>query len=131
MADRRDRKARLAARVLISLGLALGAMGLAIIGQPPRPVRAGAAVEAAPKAKLRFSRHAERRLSQRGVTRGDVENLVAQGQPFEYRHAGKLKTGYYDARTGLFVATEGGVVLTVIAGATPDYIARLKKGRGR
>lgn len=131
MDDRRDRRGRLISRGLLALALALGALGLALIGQAPNSNGAGTAgVELAPaRAKLKFSRHAEQRLRQRAVTREAVERLVGSGQSFSYRHAGVVKQGYYDARTGLFVATQGGVVLTVIARAEPGYVERLKRGK--
>lgn len=132
MADRRNRK--LIYRTLLAAGAALGITGLSLI--PAKSRSQNAAVEGArgqresQTAKLKFSRHAEQRLRERRISREAVERLVAAGEPFRYRHEGKLKHGYYDRRTGLFVATEGGVVLTVIANATPRYVDKLKRGRG-
>ena len=37
------------------------------------------------------------------------------------------KTGYYDPQKMIFIATDGGVVITVITDATSYYVAGLKK----
>lgn len=63
-------------------------------------------------------------MKQRKVAEATVREIVRTVEPFEYRHEGKVKLGYY--REPVFVATAGGVVITVIKGVKPDYVKRLR-----
>ena len=103
---------------------------------PGLPVRAQSQAAAAPRSErktdvrtLRFSSHALQRMTQRGVSRERVERLVAATEPFRYFHQGQWKLGYFDPPSGLFVATAGGVVITVFTDATPKYVERLKRAK--
>ena len=80
--------------------------------------------------EIRFSSHALERMAERGVTREQVLKVVQTAAPFRYFHQGQWKTGYFDAASGLFVASAGGVVITVFTDATPRYVERLKRGEG-
>jgi len=100
------------------------------------PARAGASEAAAArpaaaqsKTALRFSKHALARMNGRGVTQPQVLSVVATQEPFQYYYEGRWKTGYYDPKSRVFVATNEGVVITVIADVTPRYIAGLKRKR--
>lgn len=75
---------------------------------------------------LRFSKHARARMEQRGVSEAAVRRIVETVEPFEYRHDGAVKLGYYDEPRAVFVATAQGVVVTVITNVTPRYVERLK-----
>ena len=109
-------------KLVLALMLGLG-------GFAAPPLSAQAAVEK--PAELRLTKHAERRMEQRGVTRAQFDAAVARGEKFRYFHDGKWKTGYYDESTGVFIAADGAAVLTVISGATPSYIRRLKRAKPR
>lgn len=113
------------ARWLLALGVALGALGLSMVGE--RPTVGQPAVQAPARAKLRFSKHAEQRLRERRVSREAVERLVASTAPFPYLHEGRMEQGYYDESSRLFVATADGVVITVITGATPRYVEKMRR----
>ncbi|MBI3551141.1 MAG: DUF4258 domain-containing protein [Elusimicrobia bacterium] len=81
------------------------------------------------KTHLRFTKHALARMQGRGVTEEQVRKIVATEAPFQYFHQGRWKTGYYEPKTSVFVATNEGVIITVITGATPKYIGDLKRKR--
>lgn len=115
------------ARWLLALGVALGAIGLSMVGERPTAGQPAPAVEAPARAKLRFTKHAERRLRERRVSRESVERLVASTKPFPYLHDGRMEQGYYDEPSKLFVATADGAVITVITGATPRYVDKLRR----
>lgn len=80
------------------------------------------ALAAAPP--LKFSKHAKQRMKERKVSEATVREIVETVEPFEYRHEGKVKLGYY--REPVFVATAQGVVITVINNVKPDYVERLR-----
>ena len=115
---------RVLAALLVSLSLSASA--------PAKPAAdpaasAAAADQVRPKrAALRFTRHAQARIQERGVSRERVEQAIEKGESFRYFHQAKWKTGYYDAGQRLFIATDGNVVITVITDADREYIERLK-----
>lgn len=92
------------------------------------PATSSVVRRAAPQ-RLQFSSHALRRMAERGVSRERVLQLVETATPFRYFHQGQWKTGYFDATSGLFVATAGGVVITVFTDATERYVQKLKRAK--
>lgn len=89
-----------------------------------------AAKETNAEAPLRFSKHALSRMDERGVSPLQVREALEKGDCFPYEQHGRPERGCYDAETKVFVATgSDGAVITVIANATPKYIANLKKRR--
>ena len=68
-------------------------------------------------------------MAERGVSREQVLRVVRSAQPFRYYHQRQWKTGYFDAVSGLFVASSNGVIITVFTDATPRYIERLKRAK--
>lgn len=77
-------------------------------------------------AELRISKHARQRMIERGVTEQQVREIIETVEPFEYRHQRRTKTGYYDDKTRIFLATADGILITVVADATPRYVRNLK-----
>lgn len=109
-------------RLVLALALLLPVWGAA---RAQGVVDRAAAVEK--KAQLRFTAHAKQRMEQRAVSVADAQAAVDFGETFRYFHDRKWKTGYYDEKAKLFLATEGGVVITVITNASRSYIDRLKR----
>lgn len=111
-------------------------LGLALLVPGTAPARA-AENAAQPQAHarrqaqkpLRFTNHARARMSERGVSEAQVREIIAAGESFAYFHAGKWKTGYYESRKRLFIATDGPVVITVIADAGRPYVEGLKRNK--
>ncbi|MDE2039089.1 MAG: hypothetical protein KGO96_00580 [Elusimicrobia bacterium] len=68
-------------------------------------------------------------MRQRGVSKEQVASVVAGGEAFRYYHHGHWETGYYDADSGLFVAADRNIVITVITDVGRGYIDRLKAAR--
>ena len=109
---------------------------LLLLLHPGLPARVQSQAASAPSSErktevraLRFSSHALQRMAERGVSRERVERLVGATRPFRYFHQGQWKLGYFDPASGLFVATAGGVVITVFTDATPKYVERLKRAK--
>lgn len=78
-------------------------------------------------AVLRFAKHALSRMDERGVSELDVRRTIEKGETFRYYHQSAWKTGYYDPDKKLFIATDGGVVITVITNASRRYVEGLKR----
>ena len=72
------------------------------------------------------SKHAARRITQRGLTLDAVENVVTNQKGFQYFHEGVWKTGYYEPASKTFVGTVNDMVTTVLNNATPSYIKNLQ-----
>jgi hypothetical protein len=95
---------------------------------PARAASTDAAVaKEKPALALRFTKHAEQRMKERGVDHDTVRGIIGSVKPFKYWHQGKWKTGYYDVQKRVFIATDGNVVITVIADAEPRYVEGLKR----
>jgi hypothetical protein len=80
-------------------------------------------------AELSFSKHSRQRMAQRGVAEETVRELVDKGEAIAYVDDGKRKTGYYDAKRRIFIATADGVVITVITNVKRSYVEKLKNGK--
>lgn len=80
---------------------------------------------------LKLSRHAAQRTAERRVACASLKKTLAACEPFLYSHERRLKTGCYDKGEKVFVALEGGTILTVIADPGTDYVERLKRKTGR
>ncbi len=107
--------------------LALLLLSPAFLPAPARAVSTDAVIKEKPARALRFTKHAEQRMKERGVDHDTVRGIIGSVEPFKYWHQGKWKTGYYDVQKRLFIATDGDVVITVIADAEPRYVDGLKK----
>ena len=75
---------------------------------------------------LEVSEHAARRITERGLTVGTLDDVVSTQKPFDYFHDGVWKVGFYDAAQGGFVGSVGDTITTVITDVTPSYINNLK-----
>jgi len=97
-------------------------------GQPGNPVTLQPA-PAPQSASSAFTAHALQRLSQRGVSPEDAEQVL-RNQPFSYFHDDQWKTGYYDSGSEIFIAkTIDGNINTVMTNVNRAYINRLMGGR--
>ncbi len=77
---------------------------------------------------FRLSRHAARRMTERGIATAMLVEALTNGEGFRYFHEGSWKDGYYDRSTGVFVGVIDEVITTVIRGASESYIANLRAG---
>jgi hypothetical protein len=75
-----------------------------------------------------LSTHAIGRTIIRDTSLPDVIATVQNGQAFTYVYNGQSQIGYYDPSTGTFVATRAGVITTVMANVSPNYIRNLQRG---
>jgi hypothetical protein len=110
--------------LLLGVLVAFGG-GALVAARAQGVVERAAAVEK--RQELRFTEHARQRMEQRGVTLEQARAAAAFGESFRYFHDGKWKTGYFDEKQRLFLATDGGVVITVITKADRRYVERLKR----
>ena len=78
--------------------------------------------------RIRFSRHAQVRIRERGIALTLIEDAIANGESFRYFHEGIWKDGYYESNSGVFVGMIDDLVTTVIKGASEGYIANLRAG---
>lgn len=107
--------------------LAAGLLSL-LLGAAPAAVTAAAPAAAVEKtSELRLTKHARQRMAERGVSEAQVRAAVEKGESFPYYHDGRWKKGYFDESAGLFVAANGGDVITVFKGADRGYVNRLKR----
>ena len=74
-----------------------------------------------------ISSHALDRMRQRGVSLEEVRSVVKGSVPFRYFHEDTWKTGYYDARNGIFICQAGNTITTVMTDVAPGYIEALKQ----
>ena len=115
---------------MLSRGLRVALLAVLLCGGVPSAQHPGLCRErGAAQSEIRISRHALARMAERGVSREQVSRILRVETPFQYYYRHGVETGYYDARSGIFVATADGVVITVIANATPRYIDKLKKAK--
>ena len=117
-------------RSYVEAGILVGAIGAtggtaAYLGGHAGITTLGIGRIAAPL--LTFSPHALERMSQRGVSMGQVQSIIQNIQPFEYFHEGIWKSGYYDPISKIFVARVDKLVRTVIANVKPQYVENLKR----
>lgn len=74
-----------------------------------------------------FTAHAMQRMQERGISE-DQARAVLGREPFQYRHDGQWKTGYYDPRSRVFIAQSvDGNVNTVMTNVNRSYIDRLRR----
>jgi hypothetical protein len=69
-------------------------------------------------------------MAERGVSLAQARKILKTAKPFSYYHQKAWKTGYYDSTSGIFLAAADGVVITVITGATPRYVDKLRRSGG-
>ena len=77
--------------------------------------------------EVELTKHALQRMSQRGVSLEQIQEVVSKSTPFKYFHEGAEKIGYYDPSSKIFIGEVQGKVTTVINNVKPQYIENLKK----
>jgi hypothetical protein len=110
------------------------ALALLLPGWAPSAAQQAVAERAAAvekKVELRFTEHSRQRMAQRGVSAAQAQAAADFGEAFRYYHDKKWKTGYFDEKQKLLLATDGGVVITVITDADRGYVNRLKRAKPR
>jgi RHS repeat-associated protein len=76
-------------------------------------------------ATYEFDPHALKRMTERGISLDQARGLLESGNSFQYFHDGVWKTGFYDPASKLFIGSANGTVVTVIRGASQNYINNL------
>lgn len=76
---------------------------------------------------LEVTQHAAERMAQRGVSLAEIRDAVQTAQLFAYLDNNRVKIGYYDNRSGLFLAVDQRhhKLITVIRKVNNGYPERL------
>lgn len=76
---------------------------------------------------LEITKHAAERMAERGVSLPEIRTAVQRAQLFAYLDKDRVKIGYYDAESGLFLAVDQRhhKLITVIRKVNSGYPERL------
>jgi uncharacterized protein RhaS with RHS repeats len=75
----------------------------------------------------RLSQHAAAQAVKRGVSLNAISRTIQKGVKVKYFENGARKVGYYGKQSGVFVATRGKKVLTVITKASSKYVTNVAR----
>lgn len=105
------------------------ALGVLLFASAARAGEACGPLKAKDGKPIALSRHAAHRLQERKVGCATLKRTLEVCEAFRYHHQDRIKTGCFDKKEKVFVALEGGTILTVIADPGTDYVERLKRRR--